>query len=99
VAASSLGRRRQPEPSNRKGFDQLLGQLAHSHANQKYSDYLWENFDRWEIPENRNNGGAVFVPDLINARALEFIERNQDQLFLLYLGHNLCCGPSGTGPG
>lgn len=82
-----------PSHPNRKGFDEFFGQLGHSHANQKYPDHLWENFDRYQIPENHNNGRSVFVPDLINERGLDFIERNHDRPFLLYLAHNVPHNP------
>ncbi|WP_051023301.1 arylsulfatase [Nocardia pneumoniae] len=82
-----------PSHPVRRGFDEFFGQLSHAHANRKYPDYLWENFDRYDIPANRDDGRAIFAPDLINQRGLDFIERHRGRPFFLYLSHNLPHAP------
>ncbi|WP_051023303.1 arylsulfatase [Nocardia pneumoniae] len=86
-----------PSHPNSKGFDEFFGYLTHTAAHDFYPDHLWENDRRIEIAQNTPNGPAaqrVFGPDLLNQRAVEFIERHRNQPFALYLAHNLVHAPS-----
>jgi arylsulfatase A len=66
----------------RQGFDEFKGFVAgnvdyHSHLDNQYV------FDWWEQDELKEDPG--YTTDLITRYGLEFLEKNQDQPFLLYL--------------
>ena len=65
------------------GFNCQL--LAHNY----YADHLWENDKRIELPGNYNGGYGSYTQDLIQDKALEFIEKNKDENFFLFLPYVL----------
>ncbi|MBC9868752.1 MAG: sulfatase-like hydrolase/transferase, partial [Opitutae bacterium] len=67
------------------GFDEWLGYLNQNHASYYYTDFLWRNRERMAIPENRNGKRQVYSNDLMRDFALEFIQKNSEGLFFLYL--------------
>ena len=67
------------------GFDEWLGYLNQNHASYYYTDFLWRNREKMAIPENRNGKRQVYSNDLMRDFALEFIRRNSEGLFFLYL--------------
>ncbi|PSL01834.1 arylsulfatase A-like enzyme [Haloactinopolyspora alba] len=83
----------QPSHPNRRGFDEFFGYISHRHAHDHYPTYLWDNGDRVNLPENENGRKAAFAPDLFTDRALDFIERNRDDPFLLFLPTTLPHSP------
>lgn len=74
---------------NRQGFDQFYGFLNQNHADDYYTDYLWRNGYKEAIPDNNNGQEKVYVHDLFTNEAIEFIRRNKDESFFLYLAYTI----------
>lgn len=73
----------------RQGFDHWYGYLDQVHAHDHYTEWLWKDGQRVEIPENQNNGRKVYAHDLFEKETFEFIKRNRDEPFFLYLAYTL----------
>ncbi|MFU8854582.1 sulfatase-like hydrolase/transferase [Micromonospora sp. SL1-18] len=82
----------QPSHPNERGFDEFFGYITHTHAHDYYPTYLFNDGDRVLYPENEG-ANVTYAPDLFMARALEFIERNRDQPFLLFFNPTLPHSP------
>jgi arylsulfatase A len=78
-----------PSAPNAQGFDEFLGYLTHTHAHDYYPGYLWHNHDRVQLPENQGDGTGTYAPDLFADRALQFIDENHEDPFLLLLSTNV----------
>lgn len=82
---------------NRKGFDYFFGYLNQSHAHNYYPEYLWRNEERVPLEGNRDAANpknvseqcAVYSHDLFTREALEFVEREKDHPFFLYLAYTI----------
>jgi len=82
---------------NRKGFDYFFGYLNQGHAHNYYPDYLWRNEERVPIEGNRDAEKPLGVSeqctaysnDLFTREALEFVEREKDNPFFLYLAYTI----------
>ena len=84
---------------NKQGFDYWFGYLNQRHAHNYYPEYLWRNEEKYELKNEVNHiiGGRDRTPggvatkrveyshDLFAAEALNFVERNKDKPFFLYL--------------
>ncbi len=86
----------QPSHPNSRGFETFYGYLTHRHAHDYYPVHLWENGTRQEIPENRGGARKTYGPDLIEQRALAFVDAHRDEPFLLYLTPTVPHAPSRT---
>lgn len=64
---------------NRHGFDYFFGYLSQLNAHSYYPSFLWENENK--IILNKE----VYTHDLIMDKALDFIDRNADKPFFIYL--------------
>ena len=84
----------QPSHPNARGFDEFYGYLTHRHAHDYYPPYLWRNAEREEIPENEDGARRVYAPDLLETRALDFMDAHKDEAFLLCLTPTLPHAPS-----
>jgi arylsulfatase A-like enzyme len=73
----------------RQGFDEFYGFLNQNHAVFYYTDYLWRNGKRDSIPENRNGAEQIYVHDLFTDNAIDFIRRNREEPFFLYLAYTI----------
>ncbi len=62
-----------------QGFDYSFGFLDHKHAHRQYTDHLFRNGQRVEIPEER------WANDLFAEESLAYIERQKEGPFFLYL--------------
>lgn len=69
----------------KKGFDQFFGYLHQLHAQFYYPEFLWENEEKFFIPENANNRCGVYSHDLIMEKAFDFLKRHKSESFFLYL--------------
>ncbi|WP_340112087.1 arylsulfatase [Maribellus mangrovi] len=69
---------------NKKGFDQFYGYNCQSLAHNYYPGHLWDNHEKVILEENTGDKFGTYAPDLIHARALQFIEQNKDKPFFLY---------------
>ncbi|MFE5486352.1 sulfatase-like hydrolase/transferase [Streptomyces sp. NPDC056527] len=77
-----------------RGFEEFYGYIDHSHAHQYYPAYLWHNDVKEPIPANAGGAKAVYAPDLLEQRALEFIGAHASEPFLLFLTPNVPHAPS-----
>lgn len=76
-AASGLPRK--------QGFDYFFGYLNQHHAHYYYTDHLWRNEEKVELPGNKNGRREQYSHDLIEAEALKWVRQNKDRPFFLYL--------------
>src|SRR4051794_6430680 len=77
------------------GFDYYFGFLDQGHAHNHYPDYLWRNGVKVPLPNvitpvGDNGMGyatkrVVYATDLFYQEAQEFIEKNKERPFFLYL--------------
>jgi len=75
---------------NRQGFDYWYGHLCQREAHFYYDDHLWRNGKKVVLEGNdpqRQTG--QYVHDLFTREALQFIERNQQGPFFLYLPYTI----------
>ena len=78
-----------------QGFDEFYGYLNQRHAHNYYPTFLYENEERVElrnqVPDEDEFGAGKssnkeqYSHDLIMDKALDFIKRNSDDPFFLYL--------------
>ncbi len=75
----------------RQGFDEFFGYTDQTHAHNYYPNYLWNGEERFPIAGNvegpkRNVSieRAQYSPDLITARAVDFLDRHRQGPFFLY---------------
>ncbi|MDX9754383.1 MAG: arylsulfatase [bacterium] len=68
---------------NRQGFDHWFGYLCQRQAHTFYPDHLWRNGERVELD------GKTYSHDLMTDEALQFIEKNQEHPFFLYLPYTI----------
>ena len=64
---------------NRKGFDEWFGYLNQQHAHFYYTDYLYRNTEKVAIDK------TSYSHDLMADAALDFIRKQKDGPFFLYL--------------
>lgn len=74
---------------NRQGFDYWFGYLNQAHAHDYYTDYLWRNEERYELPGNRDGKREQYSHDLFTREALAFIKADPDKPFFLYLAYTI----------
>lgn len=70
----------------KQGFEFFYGYNCQRHAHNHYPTYLRKNDQR--IPLEGNNGGPTgkqFSHDLLEAEAIDFLQRHKDRPFFLYL--------------
>jgi arylsulfatase A-like enzyme len=78
----------------RQGFDYFFGYLNQVHAHNYYPDFLWRNEEKVAISGNvvKNNVAlkkAVYSPDLFTREAMDFISKNKECPWFLYLAYIL----------
>ncbi|WP_171074998.1 arylsulfatase [Nonomuraea basaltis] len=73
---------------NVRGFDEFFGYIGHRHAHQYFPKYLWHNGTKVQLD------GRTYAPHLFRQRAVEFIQQDGDEPFLLYFASNLPHSPS-----
>lgn len=74
----------------KKGFDFFYGFLNQRNAHNFYPPFLWKNDEKVMFPENDTDGmTGQYAHDLMTEEALEFVERNADQPFFLYLAYTI----------
>ncbi len=70
---------------NDHGFDEWLGYLNQDHAPDYFTDFLWRNKKKQLIPENEGKKRRVYSHDLFTEFALNFIRKNKNRSFFLYV--------------
>lgn len=74
---------------NAQGFDYFYGFLNQRNAHSHYPPALWRNDVREVLPENAGGSRGVYAHDRFTDEALEFVDRNADRPFFLYLAYTL----------
>ena len=82
---------------NRQGFDYFFGYLNQGRAHNYYPEYLWRNEEKVPLEGNvesdKQRGVSVecktYSHDLFTREALEFLEREKDGPFFLYLAYTI----------
>jgi arylsulfatase A-like enzyme len=72
-----------------QGFDEFFGYRSGDHAHFYYPQTLWDGDNEVILDANRGGTRKGYSPDLFNARAIEFMNRNQRRPFFLYLANIL----------
>jgi arylsulfatase A-like enzyme len=78
-----LGNQNTPGVPNRQGFDYSFGYLGHVHAHDYWTDHLFRNGERVEIPPK------TYSHDLFAEGALDFVRREHEKPFFLYLAFTI----------
>jgi arylsulfatase A-like enzyme len=83
----------------RKGFDYFYGYINQTRAHNYYPDHIWENDQRIELDNkvsfvpNGLSGIATekktYTPDKFLDKTIQFLEKNKDSSFFLYLPYTL----------
>jgi arylsulfatase A len=74
---------------NNQGFDSFFGYNCQRQSHRYFPDHLWDNNRRIEYPDNNPGNAEGYAPDIIQKRALTFIEDNKDEPFFLFLPYTL----------
>jgi len=64
-----------------QGFDYSFCVLHHIHAHRQYTDHLFSNGERVDVPLDR------YVNDMYTEEALDFVRRSREEPFFLYLAY------------
>ena len=80
-----LGEPGTPGEPLRQGFDEWFGYLNQRRAHSYYPEYLWNQGERFILEGNLQEGRSEYSHDLFAQFALDFIARNQDSPFFLYI--------------
>lgn len=73
----------------KQGFDYFYGYNCQSKAHNYYPDHLWENGNRIDFTANTPDHPTVYSAELIQQKALQFIEQQKSKPFFLYLSYTL----------
>ncbi len=68
---------------NKKGYDYWFGYLNQRHAHNYYPSVLWKNTELYFHKRKE------YSHDLFTSEALEFVKRNKDNPFFLYLAYTI----------
>ncbi len=77
---------------NRQGFDEWLGFLNQRRAHNHFAEYIWQNQDTLFLEGNDpsfDENNITFSHDLFTDFALDFIEKQKDTSFFLYVPYCL----------
>ena len=83
-----LGMEFQEGAPNSQGFDFFYGYLDQSNAHQYYPEHMWRN-NKMEWLRGNQRRRNQYSHDLFANEALNFIDRNKDKPFFLYLPFTL----------
>ena len=70
---------------NSQGFDEFFGVLHQKHAHFYYTDYLWQNTERYPLEGNRDGKRTQYTHDVILGKALDFIRSQGERPFFCFL--------------
>jgi uncharacterized sulfatase len=96
VGKWGLGENGSTGSPDKQGFDTYFGFLNQTHAHNHYPDFLWRNGERVPLPNDRVQVGPVegagyatkrlvYAGDLFFQEAKEFVSKNREKPFFLYL--------------
>ena len=75
--------------ANYQGFDEFYGHLNQDQAHFYYPDYLWHNNKVELLFGNRGGKKNDYTQDLFTDHAIDFINKNQQNPFFLYLAYTI----------
>jgi arylsulfatase A-like enzyme len=78
-----LGHPGSPSTPDKMGFDYFFGYNCQRKAHEYYPEYLWRNGEK--VPLD----GKTYSHDLMADDSLEFVKRNKDNPFFLYLAFTI----------
>ena len=70
---------------NNQGIDDFFGYNCQLLAHNYYPSHLWHNQTRIEFPDNDNGGFGTYSQDLIQEYTINFIKKNSDKPFFLFV--------------
>ncbi len=70
--------------ANDQGFDEFYGFYNQRVAHHYYPYYIWHNEEKIFFEENEEDKEGMYVPEYMQDRLLEFIERKKDSSFFIY---------------
>ncbi len=70
---------------NAQGFDEFYGYNCQGQAHRYYPSHLWDNDQKIIFEGNDSINQVVYAPDVIHAKALDFIKENANEPFFLYV--------------
>lgn len=70
---------------NNLGFDEFFGYNCQRQAHSYYPKHLWKNNEKIILEGNDGEHTEVYASDLIQKKAIEFIEESKDEPFFLFL--------------
>jgi arylsulfatase A-like enzyme len=73
----------------KQGFDHFYGYNCQSKAHNYYPDHLWENDRRIDLSSNTPENFAQYSADLIQQKAMQFIDQQAGKPFFLFLSYTL----------
>jgi len=74
---------------DKQGFDHFYGYLDQVHAHDYYTDWLWCDGEQQKVPGNQGKGRTTYAHDLFEQDTFDFIRKNKDRPFFLYLPYTL----------
>lgn len=72
----------------KQGFDGFYGYNCQAQAHNYFPDHLWDNNDRVEL-KNTFTHQPQYAADMIQGKALQFIDGNSGKPFFLFLSYTL----------
>jgi len=69
---------------NKQGFDEFYGFLNQRRAHSYYPEFIWENQEK-KLLKNRDSIKVDYTHDLFVGKAIDFIQKNQNDPFFLYI--------------
>ncbi len=74
---------------NTQGFDEFFGYIDQARAHRYYVEYLIDNGQRHPLPGNNLRDLVTYSADVIQEKALDFIEDNNDKPFYMYCSYTI----------
>jgi arylsulfatase A-like enzyme len=78
-----LGESESPGRPDRQGFEYSFGYLSQTHAHRQFTDHLYRNAARVDVPPN------AYSNDLFTTETLSFIEKSDPRPFFVYLNYTV----------
>lgn len=72
----------------KQGVDQFYGYNCQRQSHNFFPDHLWDNSNRVELTNTFTKQGQ-YAPDLIQKKAIEFLDQNKSNPFFMYLAYTL----------
>ncbi len=70
---------------NHQSFDEFFGYNCQRIAHHYYPRHLWHNQEKLVLAENAGTRRGLYAPNLIHEQALDFIEKNREDPFFLFV--------------